>query len=48
MVSHQENYSVYQRWAITPEQLDEMLTFEIAGFEQCMNGSRSDVREGDV
>jgi len=48
MVSRQENYSVYDRWAITSEQLAEMLTFEVTGFEQCTNGSHSDMPEGDV
>lgn len=48
MVSHEENYSVYERWIMTPEQLAEMLSFEVTGFEQCINGSHSDVLEGDV
>lgn len=39
MSSREENYSVYQRRNNTPEQLAEMLTFNVTGFQQCIGDS---------
>lgn len=35
MVWQQEDYTVYQRWNNTQDQLSEIVTFAVAGFEEC-------------
>ncbi|CAB1107139.1 unnamed protein product [Ectocarpus sp. CCAP 1310/34] len=35
MASWNDQYTVYQRWNNTADQLTEMMTFDVGGFEQC-------------
>ncbi|CAM9816372.1 unnamed protein product [Scytosiphon promiscuus] len=35
MVWQEEDYTVYQRWNNSQEQLSEIVTFTVPGFEQC-------------
>eukprot|EP00903_Cladosiphon_okamuranus_P020100 g18458.t1 len=35
----EEDYTVFQRWNNTPAQLAEMFTFNVTGFQQCIDGS---------
>ncbi len=41
MIWEQKDYTVYDRWNNTADQLAEMLTFNVTGVEDCSRGSES-------
>lgn len=44
----EEDYTVYAHWNNTPDQLAEMSTFNVTGFQQCISGSHSSALVGGV
>eukprot|EP00752_Nemacystus_decipiens_P015176 g13516.t1 len=36
----EEKYTAYEKWSNTPDQRQEMLSFNVTGFQECISGSR--------